>query len=499
MKLILKSALRTVFAAALVLSAVSCSSKKTPDTLRMNLTSEPDSFFPWKSAAADTAAIFDNIYEGLYKFDEKGSLYPALAESCEVSEDNLTYTFKLRKDVKFHNGDSFTSKDCVYTYENLAGLNGNTVKSDKFKNVAAVSAADDYTFTVQLKKVSGGFLALTSEPILLHGYENNEELPLGTGPYKFVEYTLHEKVVLKRNENYYNPEKAGKIENIELFVMTDENAVLSALQSQQLDIARMVTATNAKAFEKTFKVISHPQNMVQILGMNSKYAPLSDLNVRKAITCAINKQEIIQGVFDGYATELYSNFSPILGEFYNSELSEINKYSLETAKEYLKKSSYPDGFDLTITVPANYKPHIDTAQVIISQLEKLNINCKIELIEWTTWLDRVYTKFDYQTTVIGFAGKYDPADVLRRYYSTYKRNFTGFNNKDFDSAFDAAEQSTATEKRSELFKECQKILAENVPAVFICDPGLNVLTQKNVAGYTAYPVTFFDFSKMYFE
>ena len=477
----------------------SCKSENSTDTLRMSITSEPDSFFPWNSAAADTSAIYDNIFEGLTGFDEHGTIYNALAENYSVSSDNLTYTFNLRKGVKFHNGEEFTSKDCVYTYENLAGLNGKTPRADKMHVVEKVWADDDYTFSVKLKKITGGFPGLATSPILLHDYSDNEKHPVGTGPYKFVEYTLHEKVVLERNDEYYDSSRAGKIKNIELYIITDENAAISALKSGQIHIAQMISGPNARHLNSQFKVVSHPQNMVQILGMNTTFPPFTDINVRKAINCAVNKKEIIKSVFDGYGTELYSNFSPILAEFYNNDLKDFYPSDIKKAKEYMEKSSYKDGFDLTITVPSNYQSHVDTAQIIQNQLAKINIRCKILPVEWTSWLDRVYTKFDYEATVIAFAGKVEPAEVLRRYYSTYKRNFTRLNSPEFDKYFDMAETESNQQKRAEYYKECQKILTQEAPAVFICDPGRNIVMKKNVCGYTPYPIARYDFSKIYFE
>ena len=117
----MKKTLKMTITALLGLLFLSCGNKSS-DTLRMSMVSEPDSFFPWKSAAAETQAVTNNIFEGLVKYDENGSLYPALAESWEISSDFRTYTFKLRQGVKFHNGADFTSADCVYTFKNLAGL-----------------------------------------------------------------------------------------------------------------------------------------------------------------------------------------------------------------------------------------------------------------------------------------------------------------------------------------------------------------------------------------
>ncbi|MGI5058758.1 ABC transporter substrate-binding protein [Treponema pectinovorum] len=499
----MKKPIKTIFATAIAFAfsfvLFSCSTEKNADTLRMNMVSEPDSFFPWKSAAAETAAVTDNIFEGLLKFDEKGSLYPALAENWSISEDFLTYTFNLRKGVKFHNGVELTSEDCLYTYKNLAGLDGLSPQSDKMLIVKSVSAPDKYTFIVELKSPYSAFLMLASDsPILLKDYSENEKFPIGTGPYKFVSYSLHEKITLQKNDEYYDKQRSGKIKNIEIYIMTDENASISALQSGQLDIVQMVTGINAKALEGRYNVISHPQNMVQILGLNNFYPPLSDINVRKAITCAIDKQEIINGVFDGFATPLYSNFSPILAEFYNDKLSKLFVHDIQKAKDYMARSNYKNGFDLAITVPANYQPHVDTAQLIANQLKSLGINCTIVPVEWTTWLEKVYTKFDYQSTVIGFAGKIDPAEVLRRYCSNYKRNFTNFKNAEYDEIFNKAENEIELKKRAQYFKDCQEILTKECAAVFICDPGRNIVTTKNIAGYTPYPVSMYDFSKIYF-
>ena len=488
------------FALSVSLLFASCTSKVSKDVLRMNVSSEPDSFFPWESAAADTAAIYYNIFDGLLSFDENGAIHPALCVSYEISDDKLTYTFHLREGVKFHNGADFSSADCVYTYENLAGLNGNTTRSDMMmRSIESVSAPDAKTFIIKLKNQNGGFLALNICPILPVGYTNHAEKPVGTGAYKFVEYQLHQKVVLEKNENYWNAENMPKIPRIEIYVMSDENAILSALQSKQLDIGQMLSAENAKTLEKKFQLFSAPQNMVQVLGMNNSVKPLDNPLVRQAITMAINKDEVIEGAMGGFGTKLYSNFSPILGAYYNDRLSEIYKNDVALAKSTLAQAGYANGFELEITVPGNYRIHVDTAQIIAKQLEQIGIRCKIKTVEWTTWLDQVYTKFDYQATVIAFAGKLEPSEVLRRYYSSYKRNFTRYNNPVFDETFNKAEIETDSAKRVKYYKYCQELLTKSAPAVFIADPNNTVLLRNDVRGYETYPVLFYNFAKMYFE
>ena len=191
--------------------AASESSGQTSETsggeatvVRMNIGSEPDSLDPWQSAASDTEAIMHNVFEGLVLYDETGAIIPGIAENWDISEDGLTYTFHLREDVTFHNGKPLTSADVLYTYNNLAGMGGEKAVSSKFENVESFEATDDYTFVIKLKEASAGFLSLNIIAILPEGYEDQATAPVGTGPFKFVEYVPSQRVVLEKNPDYYD-------------------------------------------------------------------------------------------------------------------------------------------------------------------------------------------------------------------------------------------------------------------------------------------------------
>ena len=478
----------------------SCAGKVSKDVLRMNVSSEPDSFFPWESAASDTAAIYYNIFEGLLAFDSKGKIRPALCESFEISSDKVTYTFHLRRGVKFHNGAGFTSADCLYTYENLAGLNGNSPRSELMaRSIQSISAPDEYTFVIKTSSPLGGFLALNITPLLPAGYTNHALHPVGTGPYKFIEYQPGEKVVLQKNENYWDSKNQAKIPRIEIYVISSEKEIISALKEKKLDVGQMLSPESAKRLAKKFQIFSAPQNMVQILGLNNTFKPLNNPLVRQAISMAVNKDEVIAEAMGGFGTKLYSNFSPVLGEFFNDRLAEIYRFDPEAAKLLLSNAGYSSGFDLEITVPKNYRIHVDSAEIVARQLQKIGIRCTIKKVEWAEWLDQVYTKFNYQATVIAFGGKLEPSEVLSRYYSSYKRNFTRYNNPFFDETFDKAEHETDQFKRVKYYKYCQELLTKSAPAVFIADPNNTVLLRKDLHGYEVYPVQFYNFAKMYFD
>lgn len=469
-----------------------------PKTVRINISSEPDSLDPWQSAATDTEAIFHNVFEGLCLYNEKGEIIPGLAESWDVSEDGKTYTFHLRKDVKFHNGKEFSSADVLYTYNNLAGMSGEKAVSSKFEIVEGFTADDASTFTITLKEPSAGFLSLNIVPVLPEGYADQATKPVGTGPFKFVEYTPAQRVVLEKNGDYYDEARMAKIDRAEIYIMSDAAAVVSALQSGQLDVAS-VDAGNAVALEGSFDIYNSPQNMVQLMAMNNSVKPFDDVRVRQAVNYAVDKKQIIETVFNGYATELYTNFSPVMAVYYNDQLEGSYQTDAEKAKALLTEAGYPDGFTMKITVPANYQTHIDTAQMISQQLKAVGITAEIVTMEWATWLDEVYGGAQYEATIVGLTGKLDPDAVLGRFKTTYPKNFFKFSNAEYDTLLETALVEGDDVKRAEDYKKCQQMLTDNAVAVFISDPNLVVACRKDLKGYTFYPVGFLDFSKLYYE
>ena len=450
------------------------SAEETDKTVvRINMESEPDNLDPWLSAASDTEAVFHNVFEGLVLFDETGALIPGLAESWDISDDGLTYTFHLRDDVTFHNGKAFSAEDVAYTYESLSGLGGEEALSSKFKNLTSVEVVDDYTVTMTLAEADAAFLQYTRVAVLPKGYEDQSSAPVGTGPFVFEKYVPGQMVVLEKNEDYYDESRMPKIDEAQIYIMGDDSAVLTALQSGQLD-AGIVYADSADYLTGDFTVNSSPQNMVQLFALNNSATPFDDVRVRQAFEYAVNKDQIIDGVFAGYATELYSNFSPVMSYFYNDELEDVYTYDVDKAKELMAEAGYEDGFDITITVPSNYQKHIDTAQVIAQQLKQINVNATIEPVEWGQWLEQVYTNADYQTTVVGLTGKLDPNDILGRYVSDYAKNFMKYNNPDYDKLIEQAKAESDPAARMKLLHQAEDIL---VGQDYVVDP-LYFYTQK---------------------
>ena len=465
--------------------------------VRTNIGSEPDSLDPFLSAASDTEAIFHNVFEGLVLFDETGTIIPGLAESWEISDDGLTYTFHLRDDVTFHNGKEFSAEDVIYTYELLSGLSGEEPLNSKFTNVTGLEAPDDETVIITIAEPDSSFLQLNRVAVVPKDYTELATAPVGTGPFVFEKYIPGQEVILKKNEAYYEESRAAKIDEADIFIMTDESAVLTAMQSGQLDLAT-VYADNAEYLNGDFTVQSAPQNMVQLLALNNAEEPFDDPLVRQAVNYAIDKDQIVDGVFAGYATKLDSNFSPVMGEFFNDELEDFYPYDPEKAKELLKEAGLADGFEMTITVPSNYQKHVDTALVIIEQLKAVGIRAELKPVDWGTWLEDVYTNFKYQSTIVGLTGKLDPSDILIRYTTGYRRNFVNYENPEYDEFF-AKAKTAAPDESAQYYKECQRLLTEDAAAVYISDPHAIAVSRSDLKGYTFYPVSFLDLSRLYYE
>lgn len=493
-----KKIMAVVLAVALLATMTGCAggdrasangAKTAP--LKIAVSAEPDNLNPMLSAASDTQGILMNMFEGLLA-DTEGNFIPALAESYTISEDELTYSFTLKQGIKFHDGKDFSAKDVKYTYEKLAGLNGEAPLNKTLADVLeAVTTPDDYTVNLKLKHVDAGFLCRCTIFIQEEGYDNDGTKPNGTGPYKFTEYVQGQKLVMEKNPEYHTiEERIPEVEKVEFRIMTDSNAVLMALKSGDLDIAQ-VDPTNLEVLGDKFTITEDRQNKVQLMALNNTVAPFDNEKVRQAVNYAIDKQEIIDTVMKGYGIKLQSFLSPAMAYYYNDDIKGYEQ-DLEKSKALLAEAGYEDGFTMTITVPSNYQMHVNTAQIIKSQLEKVGIVAEIQLVEWAQWLDQVNTKADYQASIIGHSGKLDPQDFLNRFSSTYAKNYFKYADPEYDAKIEAAAATTDQAERAAIYKECQQMLADHAAAVYIQDPYLIYAVNKKYTNLKIYPVTFFD-------
>ncbi|MGO2118103.1 MAG: ABC transporter substrate-binding protein [Fusobacterium sp.] len=497
----MKKKIVTLFISLFLLGACGSEKVNKENTIPSNkivvrITQDPDFLDPHKAVAAATGEILFNVFEGLIKIDSNGNLYPALAESYKISDDHLTYIFKIRKGIKFENGVELTPALVKKSYERFLNdeFPANRV-ANEFKKISKSIEVNGDEVVFKLKNVNGTGLAAFMVGIV---YEESNKI-YGTGPYYIDNYLPGEKIIVKKFNDYWNISEVGNVDTVEFKIIKDDQSAIMAFQMGEVNIIHRLFAGYEDMIGKNSKLIKGEQNLVQLLAINNNVKPLNNLKVRQAIQYAIDKKEIIEGASLGEASIAGSAASPIVKSIYNKDTENLYVYNIEKAKELLVEAGYPNGFELTLKAPSNYQVHVDSSQLIKEQLAKIGITINIQEIEWGTWLSEVYKNRNYELTVIGFEGKPSPYTTFSRYMSNDKRNMINFSNNSYDQILRNISIENNDEKRIELLKEAQEILTKNVASVFLQAPNYIVAINKNIDGFKIYPYYVLDLSLLNLE
>lgn len=453
-----------------------------------------DSLNPYQVVSSASEQLLLNVFEGLIMPASDGSIVPALAESYEISEDGKTYTFTIREGVSFHNGNPMDIHDVEFSLNKMAGKLGDAPTEGLFENIEKIEVLDDKKIAIHLGKPDSSFIYYMKEAIVPD--ENKDhltEVAIGTGPYQVGEYQKEQKLVLTKNENYWG-EKA-EIPKVSILVSPNAETNFLKLLSGEINF---LTEIDSKRLEelKEFTIASGPRNLCLILALNNQEKPFDDVEVRKAIDLAIDKEKIVQLAMNGHGTVIETNMSPVMKKFLWEEKGE--KANPARAKEILEKRGLlPMHF--TIKVPNSSKMYLDTAQALREQLKEAGIQVDLETIEWASWLSDVYTNRKYVASLAGLSGKMEPDAILRRYTSTYKKNFTNFHNDNYDKLVAEAKLSADEKVQIHNYKEAEKILREEQAAVFLMDPDSIIAMEKGLEGFEFYPLPYLNFAKLRFK
>ena len=458
-----------------------------------------DSLDPNKTVAAGTKEIYFNIYEGLVKPDSNGNIYPAVASDYKVSDDQRTYKFTLREGVKFHDGSFVTVEDVKHTLDKCADTSNGDPLVEAFSNVESINVVDDKTVEIVLMQPSADFIAGLADinaAIVPASNANPDKVSIGTGPYKYVSRSPQENFILEKFDEYWG--EPAQIETVTLKICSNADSIVMDLNGGSIDMFARLTTAQADQLSGDYNVLEGSMNLVQAMYLNNAAEPFNDIRVRQALCYAVDKEEIMLMIADGKGTPIGSSMFPAFGKYYMPELNDVYATDVEKAKALLTEAGYPDGFSFTVKVPSNYTPHIDTAQVIAEQLKKINVDAKIELIEWDSWLSDVYAGRNYQATVVGVdASSLTASALLMRFNSEASNNFVNFKNEAYDTAFANAQATVDDAVQTAYYKECLQILTDEAANVYIQDLAELVALNKKYAGYEFYPLYVQDFSKLY--
>ena len=465
-----------------------------PNEITVGIAQDLDeSLDPHKAVAAGTKEVMFNVFEGLMKPTPEGDLIPAVAEKYEISEDQLTYTFTIRDGIKFHNGEPVTAEDVGESLARCKNGGDGIFEVEAFSNIQHMETADSRSISITLGEPDSEFLSYLTAAVLPAGYDGQDTAPVGTGPFKFVSRAAQDNIVLERFDDYWG-EKAY-LDKVTYKIIENADSILMSLQSGAVDLFAHLTSTQVAQLGDEFNIEEGTMNLVQAMYLNNAVAPFDDVRVRQALCYAIDRQQILDLAFDGYGSLIGSSMYPAFGKYFDDSLTNYYTYDVEKAKALLADAGYPDGFAMTITVPSNYQPHLDTAQVIVEQLKQVGITAEILPVTWESWLNDTYMGRQFQATVVGVdASTMTARALLERFTSTAGNNFINYNNAEYDAIFQAALAAADDAAQTAAYKQAEANLTENAANVYIQDLADLVAIRKGLTGVRFYPIYVLDLS-----
>jgi peptide/nickel transport system substrate-binding protein len=462
------------------------------------ISAEPPGWDPTVSTSQEIPrVVYHNVYEGLVRFDRDGAVVPALAESWRVSDDGLSITFRMRRGVRFHDGSPLTLDDVVQKFERAMDPTSGHTHPEYYEAIEAVVAdPNDHTVTFRLSRPQRSLLNDLARPdsiVYPAGSEDRQRSrPIGTGPFRFAAYREGADVRLERFEDYYL-DGVPYLDAVTFRILGDPNARFAALRAGDVDLVgtslapeqflQLATLPSVKGTEGT--------GTTEItLAMNNGRPPFDDLRVRRAINHAIDKRAIVDGAMFGLGTIIGTHMSP--AEPYYVDLTGTYPYDPERARELLAEAGHPDGFALTFELPEPYALERRAGQVIEQQLEAVGLDVELRVVEWATWLRRIFRDADYDLTIIGHS---EPRDIGiyadPDYYFRYDEPRVG-------ELLAQAERATTDEAAYALYRDVARIITEDAVNVWVFSPPYLVGARADVHGFwTDQPTPAIDVTEVY--
>lgn len=483
----------------------------TGDSLVEGTIGEASTLIPLLATDASSHAVAGQIYNGLVKYDKNLNIVGDLAESFDISADGLTITFHLRRGVKWHDGEPFTAKDVLYTYQITVKPDTPTAYAEDFKQVKTITAPDPYTIRVTYAAPFAPALASWGMNILpahlLEGKDITRSTlarnPVGTGPYRFKEWVSGQKIVLEANNDYF--EGRPYIDRYIYRIIPDSSTMYMELKAGSIDLMTLspvqyARQTSSKSFTRRFNKYRYPSSSYLYLGYNLRHPLFGDKRIRQAITAAVNKDELIQGVLFGMGQKAHGPIIP--GRWaYNPDVKDI-EYDPQRASALLAQAGWRekngdgilvrDGKPFTFTILTNQgnQQRLMTAQIIQQRLGLVGIDVKIRIVEWAAFLKEFVNKGNFEVVLLAWSISQDP-DMYDIWHSSKNKpgelNFIGYNNPEVDRLLIEGRSTFDREKRKRAYFRIQEIFADEQPYTFLYVPDSLPVVSARIRGVEPAP------------
>ena len=449
------------------------------DSVRIAIQLEPPNLDPTGGAAqAIDSVLYSNVFEGLTRFEADGSVVPGLAQSWEISDDGLTYTFRLREGVTFHDGTTMDAEDVKFSYDRAMAEDSINAQKGLFADIAEVTVIDPATVEVTLSRPNGSFLFnMAWGDAVIVAPESVDDIasdPVGTGAFMFDRWVQGDRIELVRYEGYWG--EAPALARATFRFIADPTAAFAAVMAEDVDaFVGFPAPENLVQFEADprFQVLVGNTEGETILAMNNAVAPFDDPLVREAVALAIDRQAIIDGAMFGQGTPIGTHFAPHNPDYL--DLLDLSPHDPDRARDLLAEAGLPDGFATTLKLPPpSYARR--GGEIIASQLREVGIEADIQNIEWAQWIEEVFTNGDFGLTIVSHT---EPMDIGIYADPDY---YFAYDNPDFRDVMEALSATTDPAARTDLLHRAQTIIAEDHVNAYLFELAIPTVAQAGLRG-----------------
>lgn len=460
------------------------------DALVAAIAGEPDQLDPHVTTAYFSFQVLENVYDTLVEPDANLEMQPALAESWETSEDQLTWTFHLREGVTWHDGSDFTADDVAYSYNRI--MDEELSPSWRFSTVESVTATDEHTVEIAVTSPSPNLLANIGgyKGVSIVQQENVESgdittAPVGTGPFELTDYTSGSGITLAANPDYYGG--APEISGVEFRFITEPTTALASLQSGDIQWTDNIPPQQVASLEGAngLELGQVGSNDYWYLALNEANPPFDQVEVRQAISYAVDREGITEATMFGNAT-VNQTAIPESSNWFTPY--DTYSYDPDQATTLLEEAGVdPASISMEIMVSTDYPETVQAAQIISSQLADIGITSEIKSLDFGSWLDE-QGQGNYDMLMMGWLGNIDPDDF---YYSQHHtdgaNNYQGYSNPEVDELLEQGRTETDEAARQEIYDQVATTVADEASYIYLYNPDVVQAWSSDVQGYEVMP------------
>lgn len=440
-----------------------------------------------QTGTASSGRVLQNIHSSIVTVDENLNVIPGLAESFEVSPDGLTYTFKLRPNVKFHNGATMTSADVKYSFERCKDPATGAVNFEVFNNVASIDTPDDMTVVINMSAVNAPFLSRLAENgagvvMPVDSGPTQGTNPMGAGPFKFVRYEVGTVVEMARHDEYWDG--PAFLDGVLAREITEPTTRLTGLRTGELHMINDIPLDRVSEIQgdASLQVKTWFPLNFDFVNMNHTFEPFQDKRVRVAFDMIIDKEALMQGALWGQGATSPSPSYPTSAA-YNKNLVQ-RAQDIEGAKALLAEAGYREGsLDIVFKVTTNYPYHVESAQILVEWFRMAGVNLTIEQLTWADWLSQCWVDRDYQMTMMNFFTLWE-SDFL--YYSVWNSkgafNYRAINDPVIDELTEKARITVDDAERAAIYQQVQQQIFDEAHDIILWFRNGTIGAQPNVMG-----------------